>query len=97
MNDYIIELKKPYKFEGQEHNSIDLSGLETLTAQDLENADKVCDTINGPSSPAAKEITLSFSLALAAQVAKKPIEFMKGLPAPVAIEIKNTITTFLYE
>ena len=30
----VIELKKPYLFEGEEYANIDLSGMENLTMQD---------------------------------------------------------------
>ena len=48
--DNIVKFDKPYKFEGKEYDSLDLSGMEKMTVQDLivvkgmdnsENADEV--------------------------------------------------------
>ena len=36
----VIELKKPYLFEGEEYANIDLSGMENLTMQDAIEAQK---------------------------------------------------------
>ena len=31
----IVKFDKPYKFEGKEYDSLDLSGMEKMTVQDL--------------------------------------------------------------
>ena len=33
--DYTVKFEKPYKFEGKECDSLDLSGMEKMTVQDL--------------------------------------------------------------
>ena len=33
--DYTVKFEKPYKFEGKECGSLDLSGMEKMTVQDL--------------------------------------------------------------
>lgn len=33
--DNIVKFDKPYKFEGKEYDSLDLSGMEKMTVQDL--------------------------------------------------------------
>lgn len=97
MSDLKIKLKKPYTFEDQkEIREIDLSGLEEMTAQDLMRAEKLSATVNGADFTPVKEMTLGYCLALASVACKQPIEFMMGLPGPVAIAVKNNVTSFLY-
>lgn len=36
----LVKLSKPYKFEGQTYSEIDLSGLDSLTAEDMIAAEK---------------------------------------------------------
>lgn len=96
MNELKLVLKKPYKFEGEEYMEIDLTGLESLNGNDLQDADKESAVVNGASVSPVKEMELGYCLVLAAKAAKKPVEFMKLLPAPLAIAVKNKVTGFLY-
>lgn len=93
-NEFIVKLKKPYQFEGQEYKEIDLSGLQKLTAQDLIAAEKQY-AATGQAS-AVTEMSIGYACIVAATATKKPVEFFNGLPAPETIKIKNVVTTFFY-
>jgi hypothetical protein len=93
--DYSIKFKKPYSFEGAEFTEVDLSGLESLTAKDLMEADKQF-TATGQVA-AVNEMSLGYACIIAARVSKKPVEFFENLPAQEAIKVKNTVSSFFYE
>lgn len=89
-----LEFRKPYKFEAREYDRLDLSGLEDVTAADLAAVGKLV-TKQGVVTP-MPEMTMDYTLALAARVAKLPAEFFNGLPARETIRLKNLVTGFLY-
>lgn len=93
-NEFIVKFKKPYKFEMQEYNEIDLSGLQKLTTQDLVDAERQF-TATGQAAPVA-EMSIGYASIVAAMATKKPVEFFSGLPAPEGIKIKNVVTSFFY-
>lgn len=93
-NKYLIKFKKPYVFEGVEHNEVDLSGLEDLTARDLSSAEKVIAAEG--QMVAMSEMTTSYACVICATAAQKPVEFFKNLPAKEAIKVKNLVTSFFY-
>jgi hypothetical protein len=92
-NENVIELKKTYKFEGEEIKELDFSSLEELTAEDLIEADKIFST-SGQLSP-VNELALGFNLIVASKATNKPIEFFHTLSAPDALKVKNKVMAFL--
>lgn len=78
--DRVIDLGKPYVFEGQEYTSVDLSGLDKLTVKDAIDAQR--QLINEGEMAAAMlcEATTAFARAIAAKAAELPIEFFKLMP-----------------
>ena len=94
--DLILRFAKPYKFGGQEYTEVDLSGLEDVTAGELENVGKIAAKKNPGMNPALQEMSLTFCTYLAQRVAKPPLEFFTGLPAKEAIKLKALVTNFLY-
>lgn len=42
-NEYTVVFNKPYTFEGETYDKIDLSGLDNLTAADMIAANKILD------------------------------------------------------
>jgi len=89
----VIVFKKPYNFEGKTYASIDLSGIEDLTGEDLLEADRVYSA-GGNISP-IPELSMGYAFAIAANVLKQPTQFFDKLPAKEAIIVKNTVITFL--
>lgn len=94
--DLVLRFGKPYKFGGQEYTEVDLSGLEDVTAGELENVGKIAAKKNPGMNPALQEMSLTFCTYLAQRVAKLPLEFFTGLPAKEAIKLKTLVTNFLY-
>ena len=91
----VIKIKKPYKFEGIEYNEIDLTGLETLSAEDMIAVNRIMDR-SGAGLQVMPEVTMEYACILAARAAGKPIEFFKQLPAKYAVRVKNRVMGFLY-
>ncbi|TCI25573.1 phage tail assembly protein [Exiguobacterium sp. SH5S4] len=89
----IVKFKKPYSFEGQTYQSVDLSGIDDLTGDDLLEADRAY-TASGQFSP-LPEMTLAYAFSIAATVTKQPIEFYRSLPAKEGLKVKNEVIRFL--
>lgn len=94
--DLVLRFGKPYKFGGQEYTEVDLSGLEDVTAGELENVGKIAAKKNPGMNPALQEMSLTFCIYMAQRVAKLPLEFFEKLPAKEAIKLKTMVTGFLY-
>lgn len=93
-NPHYVKFRKPYLFEGNRYDGIDLSGLESLTAQDMLEGEKHLAR-NGVMT-ALPEMTMEYVCFMAVLASDKPIEFFKGLPPKDAIKVKNRITGFFY-
>lgn len=93
-NKLVIELKRPYTFEGETYEEIDLRGLETLTAEDMIAASRVLD--RSGSFSFLPEMTIEYACVISAKATKLPIEFFKGLNPKDAMKLKNRVTGFLY-
>ena len=76
----VIDLGKPYKFEGTEYTSIDLSGLDKLTVKDAIDAQRQLFNEREVAAAMLCETTTAFARAIAAKAAELPIEFFKLLP-----------------
>lgn len=93
-NDFIVNFRKPYIFEGETFDSIDLSGLENLRAGDMIAVNKAME--RGGSVNMLPEMSLEYACLISAKAAKKPVEFFQQLPPWEAIKVKNRVTSFLY-
>lgn len=89
-----VTFSKPYRFEDKTYKEIDLSGLESLTAEDMIAADKFL-TRNG-NFTVMPEMTLEYALFIASKATDLPIEFFRQLPPKDAIRVKNRVTNFFY-
>lgn len=90
----VVTFGKPYFFENKEYTSIDLSGLDNLTAENMIAADKYLAT-NGVFTP-MPEMSMEYSLFIASVATGLPIEFFRHLPPKDAIKVKNRVTNFFY-
>jgi hypothetical protein len=93
-NEYLVEFKNPYVFEDKEYSQIDLSGLESLTAKDLIDAEK--QFAASGQVAAINEMNIGYACIVAAKASKQPVEFFEKLPANEAIKVKNAVTGFFY-
>lgn len=89
----VVKFSKPYFFEGSTYDSVDLSGIDGLTGDDLLEADRAFSA-SGQFSP-LPEMTLAYAFSIAATVTKQPIEFYRALPAKDGLKVKNEVIRFL--
>lgn len=90
----VVEFKKPYTFEGKTFTTLDLSGLETLTAEDMIAASNYL-TRKGNLAP-TQEITIEYALFVAHRATGLPVEFFRQLPVRDAVKVKNRVTNYFF-
>lgn len=73
----IVELAKPYVFEGKEYGEIDLTGLEKLTVQDAIDVQRQLFGEGEAAASVLCETTTAFARAMAVKATGMPIEFFK--------------------
>ena len=91
----VVELSKEYSFEGEKIKTIDFSGLDKVNAKTMIKANKVL-TASGDVQ-ILPESSLHYTLIIAAECTKYPIEFYERLNPRDAMKIKNTVTSFFFE
>ncbi|WP_437831534.1 hypothetical protein ACQRXC_08080 [Niallia taxi] len=89
----LVKFNKPFSFEGEVHAEIDLSGIENLTGQDLDDAENMLMRVNKPSM--VPEMSMTYLFFLASKATGKPQEFFFQLPAKDSLKVKRTVTSFL--
>lgn len=92
MNKSTVIFKTPYTFEKKVYPSIDLGGMEDLTASDIFEAAAYNRRMGG--DPAQPEFYAPYVLYLAAKAAGVPIEFMEGLPLREATQVRYAAMSF---
>ncbi len=90
----LVKFNKPYKFEDETYNSIDLSGLDDLTTTDLIAAERKYD--KSGTYDILPEMTLSYAMCIASRATNLPIEFFYGLPPKEGLKIKARIRHFFF-
>lgn len=89
-----VKFGKPYNFEGDMYDGIDLSGLYNLTMRNLNNIEKKFYRLAVTSfNP---ENTITYSMLVAQEASGLPIEFFEQLPAKDMIIIKRCVVNFLF-
>ncbi|WP_297429316.1 phage tail assembly protein [Clostridium sp.] len=91
---YNITFKKPYIFEGQTYDGIDLSNIENIATKDLLEVDKLYTKL-GYVSPTA-EMTLAYACIIASKITQKSLEFFNNLPGNEIMKVKTAVINFLY-
>lgn len=90
----VLKFKKPYKFEGETYEEIDLSGLEKLSGADMI---AVSNKLSRKGRmPVLQEMTLEYAQEIAAVATGKPVELFQGLTMKDSGKLKNIITNFIY-
>ncbi len=91
----VVVFDKPFNWEGQTYNEIDLTPVENVSAEDMIAVDNQLKRgVSGTSF--MPEITMEYALTMAARKTGKPIEFFKSLPAREAIKVRSRVTGFFY-
>ena len=93
-NGFLVKFHSTYAYEGETYDSVDLSGLEKLRADDMIAVNKIMErsgTVN-----VIPEMSLEYACLISARATKKPVEFFRQLPPKDALKVKNRVTNFLY-
>lgn len=94
-DELVVVYRKPFDFEGEIHNELDLHGLEDLRGRDLTAIEKSFNK-TGVSS-FVPESTTTFAKIVATRVTGLPAEYFEDLPAGEVEKIKNAVVGFLYK
>ncbi len=88
-NDLYLKFKRTFHWEDNDYEGVDLSGMESMTGDDLCQIHKQFDRLGIPAS--IKEQNPSFAAIVASRVTKIPLEFFFALPAKELNNIKNMV------
>lgn len=91
----IVELGKPFNFEGSEYTEIDLGGLDSLTIRDAVDAQKALFGQQEIASTLVCETTTSFATAIAAKASGLPIEFFKLMPRGAGMRVRRAVQNYI--
>ena len=91
----VINLEKPYVFEGKEYKTIDLSGIEKLTVGDAVDVQSKLVDEGEVAAALITERTTAFARALAAKATDYPIEFFKLMPRGVSKKMQRVVVSAL--
>lgn len=90
-----IMFSKPYNFEGEIFNGIDLSCLEDIKGRQLTAIEKAFGKAGVVSS--MPETTSTYAKIAASAATGLPAEFFDDLPGKEVRKIKSAVTRFFYE
>ena len=94
LEERVLKLSKTYHFEGEEISTVDLSGLDNVSANQMIQAQKMI-TRSG-NTTALLETNIEYLLILASFASGRPIEFFKKLNAKDVVKVKNRVTGFFF-
>jgi len=94
LEERVLKLSKTYNFEGEEVDTVDLSGLDNVSANQMIQAQKMI-TRSG-NTTALLETNIEYLLILASFASGRPIEFFKQLNAKDVVKVKNRVTGFFF-
>ena len=94
-DELVIKFRKPFSFEGEVHNELDLHGLEDLKGRDLTAIEKAFNK-TGVSS-VMPETTTTYAKIVATRVTGLPAEYFEDLPVSEIEKIKNAVVGFFYK
>lgn len=92
----LIKFKKPYVFEGQTYQEVDLSGLENLTATAMIKVENRLKARSNVAVDLVPEMSIAYACEIAGEACDQPVEFFKGLPLKEAVKVKNKIVGFIF-
>lgn len=91
---YIVKLSKKYHFEDDDIDTVDLSGLETLTAEQAITAQKILTRSGNVTT--LLETNVEFCLIIASYASGLPVEFFKKLNLKDMTMVKNRVSGFFF-
>jgi hypothetical protein len=93
-NKYYVKFRKPFVWEDETYDGVDLSGMEDLSARDMIQAQRIME--KSGSINVLPEMSLEYACIFASKAAKMPVEFFQALPPKEAVKVKNRVTNFFY-
>ncbi len=93
-NKYYVKFRKPFIWEDETYEGVDLSGMEDLSARDMIQAQRIME--KSGSINVLPEMSLEYACIFASKAAKMPVEFFQALPPKEAVKVKNRVTNFFY-
>lgn len=92
--DMYVKFSKPYYFEDEVFEGLDLSGLSNLKASDLNDIEKKYYKTGVASF--TPENTTTYAMIVAQKVTGLPVEFFQQLPIKYMYKVKNRVVNFFY-
>ncbi len=92
--DMYVKFLKPYKFEDDTYDGLDMSCLETLTTRDLADIEKKFYRQGITST--MPENTVTYAKIVVQKATGLPIEFFEQLPVVEMMKIKSRVVNFFY-
>ena len=93
-SDTVVKFSRSYTFEGKAYEEVDLSGMDSLTAKDMMEAEKYLFKTGTVS--ALPDQTIGYVCFIASRISDQPIEFFLGLAPRDMNRVKNKVTGFFY-
>lgn len=94
-NYLIVKFAKPFDFEGQKYDGVDLSGLEDINGRELSALEKAFGKTGIVST--MPETTATYAKLAATKATGLPAEFFDELPGKEVRKIKTAVTRFFYD
>lgn len=94
-NYLIVKFNKPYYFEGQRYDGVDLSGLEDIKGRELTALEKAFGKAGIVTT--MPETTATYAKLAATKATSLPAEFFEDLPGKEVRKIKTAVTRFFYD
>ena len=89
-----VRFRRPFVFEAETYEGVDLSGLEDLSARDMIATQRAME--RSGSINVIPEMSLEYACIFASKATKLPVEFFQSLPPREAVKVKNRVTSFFY-
>lgn len=89
-----VKFKKPFLWEDNTYDGIDLSGLENLSTMDMIMTER--SFAASGRIPILSEMSLEYACLFAAKATEMPVEFFQALPPKEGIKVKNMVSNFFY-
>lgn len=89
-----VRFRRPFVFEDETYEGVDLSGLEDLSARDMIATQRAME--RSGSINVIPEMSLEYACIFASKATKLPVEFFQSLPPREAVKVKNRVTSFFY-
>lgn len=93
-NELVVELSKPFFFEGKEYTRVDLTGLDNLSARDLCDAEAFCSRKGDLTLMPA--FGARYAIFVSSRATGLPIEFFESLPGKDSIKVQAAVRNFFY-